>query len=147
MTDGWEQWNVVSTNRTFSAAQIQSRSIQPLRGLNHKQRQPTCHRRDTLSSSADRDSELRRRAICEFARSQAALAFALHLEPAMAAKTQPKRPQRPRQKQRPPGFESKMQPRPQPIRGDYRGSGKLVDKVAIITGGDSGIGRAVAAAF
>ena len=65
----------------------------------------------------------------------------------MAAKTQPKRAQRPPQKQRPPGVESKMQPRPQPIRGDYRGSGKLLGKVAIITGGDSGIGRAVAVAF
>src|SRR5437870_12004599 len=65
----------------------------------------------------------------------------------MAAKTKPKRPQRPPQKQRPPGIESKMHPPPQPIRGDYRGSGKLVGKVAVITGGDSGIGRAVAAAF
>ena len=40
-----------------------------------------------------------------------------------------------------------MRPQPEPIRGGYLGSQKLEDKVAIITGGDSGIGRSVAVAF
>ena len=46
-----------------------------------------------------------------------------------------------------PGMEYMMQPRPIFDNSDYMGSGKLKDKVAIITGGDSGIGRAVAIAY
>jgi NAD(P)-dependent dehydrogenase (short-subunit alcohol dehydrogenase family) len=46
-----------------------------------------------------------------------------------------------------PGLESKMNPRPDYGEQSYRGSGKLLGKAAIITGGDSGIGRAVALAF
>jgi NAD(P)-dependent dehydrogenase (short-subunit alcohol dehydrogenase family) len=46
-----------------------------------------------------------------------------------------------------PGLESEMQPRPDYGYETYRGSGRLQDKKAVITGGDSGIGRAVALAF
>lgn len=53
----------------------------------------------------------------------------------------------PQQQDQQPGRESEMHPTPISIRDDYRGSGKLQDKIALITGGDSGIGRAVAVHF
>src|SRR5690606_24038254 len=43
-----------------------------------------------------------------------------------------------------PGDEHRMDPTPETIRDDYRGSGKLEGRVALVTGGDSGIGRAAA---
>ncbi len=46
-----------------------------------------------------------------------------------------------------PGIESEMEPRPQYIDPNYKSCGKLQGKVAVITGGDSGIGRAISVHF
>ncbi len=64
-------------------------------------------------------------------------------------KTASKRPEKlpPQKQERQPGIEAEMKPRPRAENKAQRGSGKLAGRVAIITGGDSGIGRAVAIAF
>src|SRR5690349_21371484 len=49
--------------------------------------------------------------------------------------------------QEPPGVTTKMDPVPDHGEHSYKGSGRLIGKRAVITGGDSGIGRAVAVAY
>lgn len=67
----------------------------------------------------------------------------IHIDP----KAKYSKPPFPTIKQEIPGMESQMQPRPDFGRETYLGSGRLKDKVSLITGGDSGIGRAVALAY
>ncbi len=62
-------------------------------------------------------------------------------------KTGGPQPPFPKQQQQPPGSEEAMRPRPDYGEQSYRGSGRLAGRAALITGADSGIGRAVALAF
>jgi hypothetical protein len=57
------------------------------------------------------------------------------------------RPPFTRQPQAWPGFAGKMEPRPDHGEQSYRGSGRLAGRKALITGGDSGMGRAAAIAY
>src|SRR5436190_13443374 len=52
-----------------------------------------------------------------------------------------------KQKQRAPGLESKLDPKPRYEAARYKAAGKLEGKCALVTGGDSGIGRAVAVLY
>ncbi|MBV9249123.1 MAG: SDR family oxidoreductase [Acetobacteraceae bacterium] len=56
-------------------------------------------------------------------------------------------PQPPQQQERQPGREHEMEPRPASAMSQYRAASKLEGKVALVSGGDSGIGRSVAVGF
>lgn len=53
----------------------------------------------------------------------------------------------PKKQNKQPGIEAKMNPAPEYIKESYKAAGKLLGKVALVTGGDSGIGRAVSIHF
>ncbi|TWB15396.1 SDR family oxidoreductase [Nitrospirillum bahiense] len=70
--------------------------------------------------------------------------------PAGGKRTAPEYPNPPfpkQEQQEPPGLASRMNPRPDHGEESYKGSGRLAGRKALITGGDSGIGRAAAIAF
>jgi NAD(P)-dependent dehydrogenase (short-subunit alcohol dehydrogenase family) len=81
-------------------------------------------------------------------RAQAHRAPTVHRSREKAAMPQSQSAHHPPQEQdRQPGLRSEMEPKPRAEMRDYRAAGKLEGKAALITGGDSGIGRAVAIGF
>ncbi len=93
--------------------------------------QATAERQRTLQAKAERKSKPKE---------------ATSKKQPTANKTKPENPL-PRQHQRKPGIEQQLDPRPQFMAPNYAGSGKLAGMSALITGGDSGIGRAIAVLF
>lgn len=65
----------------------------------------------------------------------------------MSNSEETKQPLPPQHQEQRPGSEEEMTPQPVANDASYKAAGKLQGKVALISGGDSGIGRAVAVAF
>lgn len=78
---------------------------------------------------------------------QSAASAAASPQPLQDPATKYPQPPFPRQSQEWPGLASQMEPRPDHGEESYRGSGRLTGRKALITGGDSGIGRAAAIAY
>jgi NAD(P)-dependent dehydrogenase (short-subunit alcohol dehydrogenase family) len=92
-------------------------------------------KKSAVKATAGQKRSSKRGTVVEFARG-----------PSRGPQEEPK-PPFPAQHQSRPGIEAEITPRPEYQAPLYKGSEKLLDKVALITGGDSGIGRAVAVLY
>ena len=95
--------------------------------------------------AAESDRKLQREAEARRQRSQGAQSKKQGA--VQAGKREQPEPPLPRQHLEKPGRESELEPRPKYEAPEYRGSGKLEGMAALVTGGDSGIGRAIAVLF
>ncbi|HET8996463.1 MAG TPA: SDR family NAD(P)-dependent oxidoreductase, partial [Acetobacteraceae bacterium] len=92
------------------------------------------------------ESFRQRACVCDVSKGNTAIAAPFHsLQTRRAVMSDTPHP--PQHQQSQPGHENQMEPRPQSAMARYRPAGKLSGKAALISGGDSGIGRAVAVAF